>query len=165
MRISDWSSDVCSSDLVDAGDAQGGAEFGVLLRRDVDADHAIDAGLGAFGGEPFGAADRHRIGITHQDERRFGVALAEGGGDRENVGGGRAFGEAAQVRGLDRGTIGHRIGEGHAKLDHIGAPRDERVRSEEHTSELQSLMRISYAVFCLKKKIKYISIPLTTLKS
>src|SRR3546814_3370466 len=28
------------------------------------------------------------------------------------------------------------------------------VRSEEHTSELQSLMRISYAVFCLKKKIK-----------
>src|SRR3546814_3840669 len=33
-------------------------------------------------------------------------------------------------------------------------PREQRVRrSEEHTSELQSLMRISYAVFCLKKKI------------
>src|SRR3546814_6354301 len=33
---------------------------------------------------------------------------------------------------------------------------DEKLRSEEHTSELQSLMRISYAVFCLKKKkIKY----------
>src|SRR3546814_2699518 len=31
----------------------------------------------------------------------------------------------------------------------------EQVRSEEHTSELQSLMRISYAVFCLKKKKKY----------
>src|SRR3546814_9363931 len=31
---------------------------------------------------------------------------------------------------------------------------DVKVRSEEHTSELQSLMRISYAVFCLKKKIK-----------
>src|SRR3546814_7693500 len=31
---------------------------------------------------------------------------------------------------------------------------DPRKRSEEHTSELQSLMRISYAVFCLKKKIK-----------
>src|SRR3546814_2618161 len=30
--------------------------------------------------------------------------------------------------------------------------KDERGRSEEHTSELQSLMRISYAVFCLKKK-------------
>src|SRR3546814_3252328 len=32
------------------------------------------------------------------------------------------------------------------------APRSPRRRSEEHTSELQSLMRISYAVFCLKKK-------------
>src|SRR3546814_8165146 len=31
----------------------------------------------------------------------------------------------------------------------------DRRRSEEHTSELQSLMRISYAVFCLKKKLKY----------
>src|SRR3546814_4024685 len=31
----------------------------------------------------------------------------------------------------------------------------EAARSEEHTSELQSLMRISYAVFCLKKKIKH----------
>src|SRR3546814_7631160 len=34
------------------------------------------------------------------------------------------------------------------------APRHSRRRSEEHTSELQSLMRISYAVFCLKKKNK-----------
>src|SRR3546814_9053148 len=34
------------------------------------------------------------------------------------------------------------------------------LRSEEHTSELQSLMRISYAVFCLKKKNKKVSIPL-----
>src|SRR3546814_7955408 len=33
-----------------------------------------------------------------------------------------------------------------------GASRTKRTRSEEHTSELQSLMRISYAVFCLKKK-------------
>src|SRR3546814_7894261 len=33
--------------------------------------------------------------------------------------------------------------------------RLDRDRSEEHTSELQSLMRISYAVFCLKKKTKY----------
>src|SRR3546814_5449969 len=36
--------------------------------------------------------------------------------------------------------------------DAIGAALIDRVRSEEHTSELQSLMRISYAVFCLKKK-------------
>src|SRR3546814_6702633 len=39
-----------------------------------------------------------------------------------------------------------------AVLDRFGLTR----RSEEHTSELQSLMRISYAVFCLKKKTKYI---------
>src|SRR3546814_16186787 len=36
--------------------------------------------------------------------------------------------------------------------DLCGIPGDGAVRSEEHTSELQSLMRISYAVFCLKKK-------------
>src|SRR3546814_9791840 len=35
----------------------------------------------------------------------------------------------------------------------IGRRCDRHARSEEHTSELQSLMRISYAVFCLKKKI------------
>src|SRR3546814_6220396 len=40
-----------------------------------------------------------------------------------------------------------------AALDALGAIVPKR-RSEEHTSELQSLMRISYAVFCLKKKIK-----------
>src|SRR3546814_4110403 len=39
----------------------------------------------------------------------------------------------------------------------------ERARSEEHTSELQSLMRISYAVFCLKKKTKTLTrIPYNT---
>src|SRR3546814_6611721 len=39
----------------------------------------------------------------------------------------------------------------------VGEPgaQTARVRSEEHTSELQSLMRISYAVFCLKKKTKH----------
>src|SRR3546814_3440080 len=39
-----------------------------------------------------------------------------------------------------------------AGLPAIGDPAEIRERSEEHTSELQSLMRISYAVFCLKKK-------------
>src|SRR3546814_3996690 len=45
------------------------------------------------------------------------------------------------------------------KPEHLSKCRPGRKsqprRSEEHTSELQSLMRISYAVFCLKKKIKY----------
>src|SRR3546814_8216880 len=38
---------------------------------------------------------------------------------------------------------------------HRNRPRERETRSEEHTSELQSLMRISYAVFCLKKKKKH----------
>src|SRR3546814_3197773 len=42
-----------------------------------------------------------------------------------------------------------------------GVIRTDAVRSEEHTSELQSLMRISYAVFCLKKKRKYNQIHVT----
>src|SRR3546814_7794338 len=42
-----------------------------------------------------------------------------------------------------------------ASTSHNRAPSRQRSRSEEHTSELQSLMRISYAVFCLKKKKQY----------
>src|SRR3546814_9482087 len=47
------------------------------------------------------------------------------------------------------------IGNGHRARLAVDAVWDgqQRIRSEEHTSELQSLMRISYAVFCLKKKI------------
>src|SRR3546814_5395053 len=41
--------------------------------------------------------------------------------------------------------------EGRVPFDRLSHPRN-HLRSEEHTSELQSLMRISYAVFCLKKK-------------
>src|SRR3546814_8391729 len=41
---------------------------------------------------------------------------------------------------------------GQCQSDPADAARDRRLRSEEHKSELQSLMRISYAVFCLKKK-------------
>src|SRR3546814_9613976 len=54
--------------------------------------------------------------------------------------------EAAMSRRLDK--IGRQIG----TLDEDLAVLGETLRSEEHTSELQSLMRISYAVFCLKKK-------------
>src|SRR3546814_2056876 len=48
-----------------------------------------------------------------------------------------------------------RIDDGDDAAAQRGEPADTRVRSEEHTSELQSLMRISYAVFCLKKKTKH----------
>src|SRR3546814_7249152 len=65
----------------------------------------------------------------------------------------------ARGRGNERNAH-HQGGQGQAKLHRIltsrvrswhGAIKPGRCRSEEHTSELQSLMRISYAVFCLKK--------------
>src|SRR3546814_4141817 len=57
------------------------------------------------------------------------------------------------VRGFEREI---ELGTGNARFRHVDGVRDRcrRSRSEEHTSELQSLMRISYAVFCLKKKKK-----------
>src|SRR3546814_3118761 len=48
-----------------------------------------------------------------------------------------------------------RDGERRRPNDHVVSRTTDAVRSEEHTSELQSLMRISYAVFCLKKKNIY----------
>src|SRR3546814_5450430 len=61
----------------------------------------------------------------------------------------RSGGLAAAGDGLP--LAGQRAGD--AALGHgRGGGRDRARRSEEHTSELQSLMRISYAVFCLKKK-------------
>src|SRR3546814_8386436 len=56
--------------------------------------------------------------------------------------GGQASGGADVASGLDLELVGHQ------------SLHADRGRSEEHTSELQSLMRISYAVFCLKKKTK-----------
>src|SRR3546814_4436090 len=65
--------------------------------------------------------------------------------------------------GIARGVVGiarsrgRRIAKGEAKVrprTRRRRPSGQAVRSEEHTSELQSLMRISYAVFCLKKKKK-----------
>src|SRR3546814_6363678 len=49
-------------------------------------------------------------------------------------------------------VVGHRQVAVLASLEQVVAAVAPEVRSEEHTSELQSLMRISYAVFCLKKK-------------
>src|SRR3546814_7493914 len=109
MRISDWSSDVCSSDLLDLR-----ARAQILDRRD------------AF-----------RDLIVAEDQR---IARAE------RVGLGEALLHIALERHVGGDAGAAQIGE-HA-LRTLGR----RVRSEEHTSELQSLMRISYAVFCLKKK-------------
>src|SRR3546814_4522114 len=113
MRISDWSSDVCSSDLAD--------QAAVAGRRVVRG-----IGLRAAGAVAGAGAERRGRGPPRRRPR----CLAAGGGSA-----------ATSLRPcLDPARL--------AAL----RPRLPAGRSEEHTSELQSLMRISYAVFCLKKK-------------
>src|SRR3546814_3204960 len=115
MRISDWSSDVCSSDL--AADRE--------KRRACAA-----------------AAFRLRMSVRKRSPRRplSLEALAGGCPDRR--------GPPHRHRLPCHATCQARRSRG-------GRSRPPRraIRSEEHTSELQSLMSISYAVFCLKKKI------------
>src|SRR3546814_9001074 len=111
MRISDWSSDVCSSDLGPVH-VRVGRDVGVVV-----AHGAVDL-----------AAERHRgqlLALALQARDDVGDFLADGGGRG----------------GLAVGAREHR---------QCGV----LVRSEEHTSELQSLMRTSYAVFGLKNKQK-----------
>src|SRR3546814_3854240 len=108
MRISDWSSDVCSSDLGQRADRSGQAVAPVLAKRSVL--HAVPQPAHATA--CFQPVNR---GCHYLLYRAVKVA-------------------APHLQGAIRGTV--------------------RQRSEEHTSELQSLMRISYAVFCLKKKKK-----------
>src|SRR3546814_3544086 len=110
MRISDWSSDVCSSDL----------------RR------AAGVAIGGAGGE--------------QGPVQHPFDIHDAGAD------GCQFGDDLLGRGRWRGRVRKRRDASfHAALKH-GVDADALLfRSEEHTSELQSLMRISYAVFCLKK--------------
>src|SRR3546814_3817903 len=127
MRISDWSSDVCSSDLLErleAGERVGAAAVGQddrRIRREIGRRQRIDARA-----EEQIAAEE-RIGRRVEIDRREDVGADDVG--RETL---------AVLR-----IVGAR-GE--------GQPVADLERSEEHTSELQSLMRISYAVFCLKKK-------------
>src|SRR3546814_3802658 len=119
MRISDWSSDVCSSDLRVSRGRRGGEirpdRAGVVSSRTRACRLA----------DPLVAA--------------YAVAL-------EDVATCRA---AARRARSGRSAIPPRIG---TSRQSYGTPAHRQYRSEEHTSELQSLMRISYAVFCLKKK-------------
>src|SRR3546814_7589122 len=111
MRISDWSSDVCSSDLGDLGAGIGflfgDAPVTQVVERDRRAGHRADDMI---------ARAQHPKAVGH---------IVEPGG---------------------AGGVRHQHGQS------LAWKCPQRHRSEEHTSELQSLMRISYAVFCLKKK-------------
>src|SRR3546814_5604476 len=113
MRISDWSSDVCSSDLVDDAGGDAGA-------------------LGELG---------QREGRIRCLGRRLDDHRAAGRQRRRALAGDHGVGEVPR---RDRRYHADRL-----------------LRSEEHTSELQSLMRISYAVFCLKKKNTILSTTIT----
>src|SRR3546814_4526643 len=61
--------------------------------------------------------------------------------------------------------VRHGVANGRSRMTRGPCDEGDRVRSEEHTSELQSLMRSSYAVFCLKKKkttlIRYVNEAIT----
>src|SRR3546814_4503595 len=120
MRISDWSSDVCSSDL----------DF-VSRRFCATTGFAPDRMM-LFG--------RMLVGRPRLDEGGEHQFLADGAGEFDRI---------VHFASVER--IDHR-GQQPEKIDL--APAARAFRSEEHTSELQSLMRISYAVFCLKKKNK-----------
>src|SRR3546814_5602401 len=124
MRISDWSSDVCSSDLAGPGDGEA-----VESRR--------------------AAAD-----LVENDQRAWPRLVQDGGGFHHlHHEGGASAGQV--IRSADAGE--QAVDDADMRrlrrhiAAHLGQHGDEGVRSEEHTSELQSLMRISYAVFCLKK--------------
>src|SRR3546814_7979612 len=142
MRISDWSSDVCSSDLgrealrlLDCDDAliadllhgfsENAADFSIAIGR-----YGGDLGDLAVGADLLGM--RSEI-LDHGADRQIDAALQV---HRVHAGGHR-------LRALAHDRLGEHSGRGGSVT---------RLRSEEHTSELQSLMRISYAVFCLKKK-------------
>src|SRR3546814_2467244 len=137
MRISDWSSDVCSSDLAShfeiAQHHHGVAQIGDVQGRIHRANQAV-----------LGEDKDGEYALLSQIAEQF-MHLQ----DQEPLVGHRA--EIA-VEAVDHDDA-------RAVLLHAGADIG-RERSEEHTSELQSLMRISYAVFCLKKK-KHIYQPTT----
>src|SRR3546814_2489120 len=124
MRISDWSSDVCSSDLADFG------EHGVAQGC-----HAADGRGDVFVGHLRASGND----LVKRGDGRFGVAARL----RVHHGSLRGFsGDAARRR---RGWANANCACG-SLADSI--PIFSRLRPEEHTSELQSLIRIPYAVFC-----------------
>src|SRR3546814_7876761 len=90
------------------------------------------------------------VGIFFAARPGFGFGQARRKGEAARLVGGAAREQAAGAA-VGDADFGARYGKPGVERSH---PR-ERAISEEHTSELQSLMRISYAVFCLKKKQKH----------
>src|SRR3546814_10293757 len=125
MRISDWSSDVCSSDLAVAGDHAHVLEHHVRVPVPLRPWQRV----------------AHRI-----DEPAFVMAAHVGVGERLHPAP-EGQPRAAHLLFADPVVDVQR----QAGAGDVAVVERAQLRSEEHTSELQSLMRISYAVFCLKK--------------
>src|SRR3546814_10902540 len=134
MRISDWSSDVCSSDL----ELFGEGVVDPFLHQDAVGTDAGLAGVAELGDH--GTLDGGiEVGVVEHQEGRVATELQR---DLLHRGGALLHQQLADLRRADEGELAHDRAGGHLAAD----------RSEEHTSELQSLMRISSAVFCLTKK-------------
>src|SRR3546814_1338305 len=161
MRISDWSSDVCSSDLVGAGSRRPNARASTRrsghpqfsAKRVEQRTARIQTGIAGSHGicqDPLHPLEV-RDPLTHFPEMR-GRDLAHVGAaafadNRESEQRAHLLqGESQLPRAAHEAEASHVL----PRITAIAAP----ARSEEHTSELQSLMRISYAVFCLNKKKK-----------
>src|SRR3546814_6665507 len=95
-------------------------------------------------------SDRGQMALPAEARRRWGLT---DGGAVEVADLGDALVIVPAGRGGLRGLVGAAIDEagGYASLAAQAASEEPELSSEEHTSELQSLMRSSYAVFCLKK--------------
>src|SRR3546814_10491467 len=140
MRISDWSSDVCSSDLERAARLPGAGRGGVRGAWRCGCVRGRDRARRAQGVE---AAVRGARGAV-----RLRVGSCRSGFSRELLAGPRMLTKALLPpagEGARRADEGARAQRSVLLVFLTGA----QGRSEEHTSELQSLMRISYAVFCL----------------
>src|SRR3546814_2962845 len=145
MRISDWSSDVCSSDLRIPVDVVIHEEIAVLkvlaFGNAVRADEKVNLALARHFLRPLLGAGRKGAQDRTHIRAQAGQAgfVRAGAADHGEVDAKRRMRPARKLA----VQIVRRVGEGR---------EEQQLRSEEHTSELQSLMRISYAVFCLKKK-------------
>src|SRR3546814_1057532 len=154
MRISDWSSDVCSSDLCCATasasprsrksrPSRRRAEYYLEFRGSVYATSNFrlppHQALRLRAGGPEGCQPRY------PKRGDFRVAGPQRGGE-DDAHQHRLRHRQAELGRGEGGWARHR-----ARIQ-AGALEDRAGRSEEHTSELQSLMRISFAVFCVKKK-------------
>src|SRR3546814_3744131 len=103
----------------------------------------VGRGYAPYPGSGPGQALRQSAGELHGEAVQAAVLPDQGAaGDGDDFAAGEGLPDDVCSRGVGIVTVG---GHQHRAVD-------DQERSEEHTSELQSLMRISYAVFCLKKK-------------